>query len=128
MPIGRSSFVFVREKTIGPKSVIIPWGGRKISSGTHASYPASLRLLQKASSSPCSLATIVLLTVPGTCIATIDFEEGDTDKGSWYEMWMAAVAVNEMCVTKGKAGAALGLGKSILSTLSKNDCRCAEMP
>lgn len=32
-------------------------------------------------------------------------------------MWAAAVAVNEMCVTKGKAGAAFGLGKSALFAL-----------
>lgn len=56
----------------------------------------------------------------GTCTATIDFEEGDTDKASWYEMWMAAVAVNEMCVKKGKAGAAFDLGKLILSIPLKN--------
>lgn len=127
MPISRLTYDFIRAKLSELPSVIIPWGGKKISSGTHASNPASLRLLQKALS--LALASDdCLLTAPGTCTATIDFEEGDTDKSSWYEMWMAAVAVNEMCVTKGKAGAAFGLGKSILSTLSKNDCRCAEVP
>ena len=49
------------------------------------------------------------------CLGTIDFQqEGDPtaiDLSSWYEMWAAAAAVNEMCVRYGQAGTAYGLGE-----------------
>ena len=48
--------------------------------------------------------------------------DGDIDSGNWSELRAAAVAVNELCVEKGKAGAAFGLGELILSFASKEDC------
>lgn len=90
LPISTYTFLFTREKKTEAKSVIIPPGGKKMSNA------------------------------PGTCTAIIDFAGGDTDESSWIEMWAAAVAVNEMCVTKGKAGAAYGLGqyKRLMLSLS----------
>ena len=53
---------------------------------------------------PCEIAT-------GFCSAVIDLEEGEAGKSSWHEMWMAAVAVNEICVQNGRAGTAHTLGE-----------------
>ena len=47
----------------------------------------------------------------GFCSAIIDVEDGEADKSSWHEMWMAAVAVNEICVQNGWAGTAHELGE-----------------
>ena len=47
----------------------------------------------------------------GFCSAVIDAEEGEADYSSWHEMWMAAVAVNDICVQNGKAGTAHKLGE-----------------
>ena len=33
------------------------------------------------------------------------------DSASWYDLWAAGVAVNEMCVRKGKLGTADNLGE-----------------
>lgn len=43
---------------------------------------------------------------------TIDLRDDDTDLGSWLELWAGVVAVNEICVKKGKAGISFGNGKS----------------
>ena len=61
-------------------------------------------------------------STPDTCIATINFFEGDADKGSWIEMWAAAVAVNELCVVRGIGGSAFDLGNLILCIPCKIDC------
>ena len=53
----------------------------------------------------------VFKTATGFCSAVIDVEDGEADKSSWHEMWMAAVAVNEICVQNGQAGTAHRLGK-----------------
>lgn len=55
----------------------------------------------------------------GKCTAIFEFVTGDTDRSTWYEMWAAVVAINKLCVKKGKAGAAFSLGESILSVASK---------
>ena len=47
----------------------------------------------------------------GFCSAVVDLEEGEADTSSWYAMWMAAVAVNEICVQNGRAGTAHMLGE-----------------
>ena len=47
----------------------------------------------------------------------MDSVDGEPDYSTWYEMWAAAVAVNELCVTKGLAGVASRLGSSIFSPL-----------
>ena len=57
----------------------------------------------------------LLSTESGDCTSAVDLVEGDTDNSSWNEMWAAAVAVEEICVKKGKAGAAFGLGEWICS-------------
>ena len=49
--------------------------------------------------------------VTGFCSAVIDLQEGEADKSSWHAMWMAAVAVNEICAQNGKAGTAHDLGE-----------------
>ena len=55
------------------------------------------------------------------CTVVIDFEEGESDRSSYVDMWMAAVAVNVMCVGKGQAGTAYGLGKSPFPSILMND-------
>lgn len=99
-----------------PRSVIIPTGGRKLSSGTHAffppsAFPASLRggLL------PCVLdeTDTSFETATGMCTVVIDFEDGEIDKSSWLEMWRATVPVTKICVRKGKAGTAFDLGEPL---------------
>ena len=37
---------------------------------------------------------------------------------SWFHVWEAAVAINALCVGKGKSGIASGLGKSLFFLLS----------
>lgn len=103
--------------------MIIPPGGKRISGALFLFLFSLLFLLffsvlffnQKirARSHSCLLDNDYLSdqTAPQTCTAIVDFAEGDTDNSSWFEMWAAAVAVDEMCVTKGKAGAAHGLGE-----------------
>ena len=65
---------------------------------------------------------MIVFFVPETCVATVDFFEADTDKGSWLEIWAAAVAVNELCIVKGTAGTAFDLGNLILSIPYKIEC------
>ena len=47
----------------------------------------------------------------------IDSVDEESDYSTWYDMWAAAVAVNELCIKKGLAGVALRLGESIFSPL-----------
>ena len=46
------------------------------------------------------------------CTATVDILNADRDKSSWHELWAGAVAVNELCVKRGRAGVSFGLGRS----------------
>ena len=57
----------------------------------------------------------------GLCSAVIDSEDGEADKSSWHEMWMAAVAVNEICVQNGEAGTAHRLGEPSFDQLMFDD-------
>lgn len=45
------------------------------------------------------------------CTATVDLLNADKQTSSWRELWAGAVAVNDMCVKKGKAGASFGQGR-----------------
>ena len=47
----------------------------------------------------------------------IDSVDEEPDYSTYYDMWAAAVAVNEICVKKGLAGVASRLGESIFSPL-----------
>ena len=103
-------FVRTRDPTLG-KNVIIP---KRLASGTHAFRPpfafsASLRsgLLARVLGETDTSVEIAT----GFCSAVIDAEDGEADKSSWHEMWMAAVAVNVICVQNGKAGTAHKLGE-----------------
>lgn len=46
------------------------------------------------------------------CTAEVKILDVNTETCSWRNVWAAAVAVNEKCVKKGKAGIAFGLGES----------------
>ena len=48
------------------------------------------------------------------CTATIDLLNADSETSSWRELWAGAVAVNDMCVKKGKAGMSVAPGRSPL--------------
>ena len=48
---------------------------------------------------------------------TIDSVDEEPDYSTWYNMWAAAVAVNELCIKKDLAGVALRLGESMFSPL-----------
>ena len=48
------------------------------------------------------------------CTATVDLLNADSEKCSWRELWAGAVAVNELCVKKGKPGMSTGHGRSPL--------------
>ena len=48
---------------------------------------------------------------------TIDSVDEEPDYSTYYELWAAAVAVNELCIKKGLAGVALRLGESIFFPL-----------
>ena len=51
------------------------------------------------------------LPATGSCVSTVNFVEGgDIEKARWFDIWAAAVAVERMCVRKGNAGIAFGLG------------------
>ena len=52
------------------------------------------------------------------CTAEVKILDGDTATCSWREVWAAAVAVNEKCVKKSKAGIAFDLGKSPFLSLT----------
>lgn len=54
----------------------------------------------------------------GLCTAVIDLEEGEADISSWHEMWMAAEAVNEICIQNDKAGTAHKIGQDETLMLS----------
>ena len=47
----------------------------------------------------------------GLCTVIIDLEDQEDDSCSWADLWAGAVAVEKICVQKGKAGMAFGLGK-----------------
>ena len=44
------------------------------------------------------------------CLLEVD-TTGAVEDVSWYDIWAAVVAVNGMCVRKGKTGKATGLGE-----------------
>ena len=44
------------------------------------------------------------------CLLQFD-TPGPTEEVSWYDIWAAVVAINAMCIRKGKTGKATGLGK-----------------
>ena len=92
MPVSRNSLIFTENTRITADKTLVPRGGKHYKSATY---------------------------VLGECTATVDFETGDTDRSSDFEMWAAAVAVNTICVANGKAGAAFGLGESILSHMCR---------
>ena len=52
------------------------------------------------------------------CTAEVKILDVITERCSWRNVWAAAVAVNEKCVKKGKAGIAFGLGKSPFLSLT----------
>ena len=91
MPVSAISLTFTERETLA-RDVFIPRGGKQYKSAA---------------------------SISGKCTATVDFEKGDTDRSSFYELWTAAVAVNTICVANGKAGAAFRLGESILSDVSR---------
>lgn len=47
-----------------------------------------------------------------TCTALLTLDDHEDDKCSYWDIWAAAVAVDRLCVKKGMAGEAHGLGKS----------------
>lgn len=80
-------------------------------------FPQTRPLLQPFFSGLPAILNIdpLLESESGDCTSVVDLVDGDTDNSSWFEMWAAAVAVDEICVKHGKAGAAFGLGKSMCS-------------
>ena len=95
MPASQDSLSFTENGQVTAEQVLVPRGGKHYKSAAH---------------------------VLGECTATVDFEKGDTDRSSHFELWAAAVAVDAICVARGKAGAAFGLGESILSHVSRKVC------
>ena len=95
MPVSRKSLIFTKNGKTTADETLVPRGGKHFKSAAY---------------------------VLGECTAIVDFEKGDTDRSSYYEMWAAGVAVNTICVANGKAGAAFGLGESILSHVSRERC------
>lgn len=91
MPTSHNTLIFTKTGKITADKTLVPKGGKQYKSAAY---------------------------VPGECTAIVDFEERDTDRSSDFEFWAAAVAVNTICVANGKAGAAFGLGESIVSLLS----------
>ena len=53
----------------------------------------------------------------GRCTATVDLLNADRETSSWHEIWAGAVAVNAMCVKKGRAGKSFVPGRSPLPSL-----------
>ena len=94
MPVSAISLTFTERQTLA-REIFVPRGGKQYKSAA---------------------------SVSGKCTATVDFEKGDTDRSSFYELWAAAVAVNTICVANGKAGAAFRLGESILFDVSRTGC------
>ena len=95
MPVSRSSLIFTKNGETTADKTLVPRGGKHYKSAAY---------------------------VLGECTATVDFEKGDSDRSSYFEIWAAAVAVNTICVANSKAGAALSLGESILSRVSRKGC------
>ena len=95
MPVAHNRLIFTENGKETVAEILVPRGGKHYRSAAY---------------------------VLGECTATVDFEKGDIDRSSHFEMWAAAVAVNTICVADGKAGAAFGLGESILSHVSMKRC------
>ena len=95
MPVGHNSLIFTENGKETADETLVPRGGKHYKSAAY---------------------------VLGECTATVDFEKGNTDRSSHFEMWAAAVAVNTICVADGKVGAAFGLGESVLSHVSMKRC------
>ena len=53
---------------------------------------------------------------PQDCSMEIDIAPADHPQtlASWYDIWLAGVAINTMCVQNGMSGSAIILGKSFL--------------
>ena len=52
------------------------------------------------------------------CTLTVDLlAVSDQDNGIWRKLWAAAVAINTMCVRKGKSGISRGQGRSPLPSI-----------
>lgn len=90
------------------QNTLVPKGGIRFSSGMYFGM-STLSLLRAR------YLVIVRSTASRKCTAIFGFATGDIERSSWYEMWAAVAAINELCVKKGKAGAAFRLGESILS-------------
>ena len=55
----------------------------------------------------------------GKCTGRLRLNDGSgTEKSSFHDIWAAAVAVNKMCVQRGLAGVAFGIGKEGRLTLA----------
>ena len=114
MSTAAARYTFTRDVLAKGRRIWIPPGGKKVLGGT-----SSISIVDRFAPTP-------LLTRPSPrvflgssqCLGTIDFQQqGDTtakDLSSWYEMWAAAVAVNEMCVRFGQGGTAYGLGEFLI--------------
>lgn len=48
----------------------------------------------------------------------MDMHGDQVAAGSWWDIWTAGIAVNTLCVRKGKEGFAFGLGKLDFNLLS----------
>lgn len=75
-----------------------------IVSSQTGTYAYALPSLPSAVPADCSKESI------RGCTAMVRIVGGITEKCSWRDIWAAAVAINEKCVNKGKAGVAFGLG------------------
>ena len=111
--VGTVKLIFTRQISGNPYpgTVTVPVGGKKLSDG---------ELFE--SEGPHACAHFPTMDKPADhhkvstskCTATVDLLNGDDETSSWRELWAGAVAVNDMCVKKGKAGMSLGHGRSTL--------------
>lgn len=55
----------------------------------------------------------MVLVTQRTCKAALELRSADvrTDQTSFWSVWLAAVAINAMCVKRGRSGIAWGFGK-----------------